>query len=165
MLAKPHLFWLLACPLIASCGFLQETQTIEIGQISTEGLSAYQAEQILNYVLEHEKVKPDLPRAFLEPNNSEGDKGSPTIIYYTFTLYHSDPNAAALSNLGLFAVSKNTGDVFEIHSCKRFQFPALQDIQRRVMDRTGKTVDGESPQQVAVDCLEGVTLQGSFPPE
>jgi len=165
-----RLLWLmlLAFPLMASCGFFKETsiQMIELGQISSEGLSSEQAEQILNYVLEHEKIKPNLPRTFLEPHSLAGGENSPFSIYYTFMLYHSDPNAAALSNLGWFAVSRFTGDVFEIWSCKRFQFSVLLDLQEKIMIQTGKTIkDEEKYHEGMMDCEEGLSLQGKFPSE
>jgi len=167
MLIKLRCFLLSTLPLIVFCWFLNEAhaQPIKLGRISSEGLSAKQARKVLDYVFEHEKVKPNLPHTFIESNSLVKDVDSPFSKYYTFVLYHSDPNAAALSNLGWFAVSKDTGDVFEIHTCKRFQFSSLQVIQRKIMKQTGKTIDEERQLQEAVDCFDGVTLQGKFSPE
>jgi hypothetical protein len=123
MLERLRLICLLVFSLVIFSGCSKETpvQSIELGRIASDGLSAEQARKILDYVLEYEKVKPNLPHTFIEDGFLSKNMGSPFSKYYTFVLYHSDPNAAALSKLGWFAVSKDTGDVFEINTCKRDQ--------------------------------------------
>jgi hypothetical protein len=47
---------------------------------------------------------------------------------------------AVQGTLGLFAVSKLTGDVFDINTCKRYSFPELERLQKKIMKQTGETM-------------------------
>ncbi|MDR2208945.1 MAG: hypothetical protein LBE22_08255 [Azoarcus sp.] len=154
MLAKMNRM-LLAFAAVASVASAKDPAAISIGSIAQEGLSVDQAKQVLVIVLEHEGYKLKNSGMFLESMAGEDKFKKPFVPgYSSFSLDYADPDAGALENLGLFSVSVFTGDVWEIHSCKRFDFPVLQRLQEHIMKQTGKTRVDEKEQRKGLGCTD-----------
>ncbi|MCL2162128.1 MAG: hypothetical protein FWH56_09655 [Betaproteobacteria bacterium] len=154
MLKKVHclalVFWVVA----TSMSWSQESNKVSLGKVFVEGLSVYQAEQILRLVLRHEGFKLDMPRMSIERGLAD-EKGRRFIQeHFDFHLYYSNPNAGALSNLGFFIVNQKNGDVWEFHSCKRFVFPALQRLQEDIVKQTGVLLIEEKVQRKRLGCAD-----------
>ncbi|ECG8194898.1 hypothetical protein FM905_22335, partial [Salmonella enterica] len=55
---------------------------------------------------------------------------------------------------GLFSVSSQTGDIWEINKCERIIFPQLQKIQQEIMKKTGATFASEVVQRRGLGCTD-----------
>ncbi|MDR3441349.1 hypothetical protein [Telmatospirillum sp.] len=115
-------------------------------QVQPSGLSVDQARQLLVVVLQHEKLMVNKPGFNIE--NIEFVPG-----YVNFFVTYDSPKAGATDVIGGFAVSPRTGDVWETTLCKRYQFRTLSDIQKRIMEKTGKrfATNDEAKEELGCD--------------
>jgi hypothetical protein len=130
------------------------TQSVQLGELHSRGLTSEQAKKILIFTLKHEGYKLSRAGVFFDgPLVSEN--GSPYIPgYYNFGLGYNDPDAGAVDSWGLFAVNVSSGEVWETNKCKRYSFPALHRIQRRVRAKTQITEAEERIQRRGTGCTE-----------
>lgn len=132
---------------------LADPVAIGLSNLSAKGLSKVQARQILLVVLEHEKHSPSSPGMYIE---SLTKKNGAAIHsgYYDFGFSYESPNAGATQTLGLFAISRFTGDVWELHLCRRYSFPKLDKLQQAIMQVTKKTFADEKKQRRGLGCTD-----------
>lgn len=65
--------------------------------------------------------------------------------YYSFSIIREGDSAMQADNtIRMYAISKRTGETWEMNLCNRYNFPALLKMQRVVMRETGAT-DLEDP--------------------
>jgi len=150
-------FSLLVIFVITSDSFAKEPEPIEIGSISSKGLSFEQAKKIFLAVMKHngrniENVEGYL--SYVADENKKPSEHNPG--FFGFYLMNDDPEAPSLSGSGWYAISIYTGDVLTFTSCDRTTFPALQVLQKQIMKKTEKTLEEERKTwEVALDCFEG----------
>lgn len=154
MLAKMSRMLLLVFAITASVASAKEPTTIPLDQITSEGLSRGQAKQVLIVVLKHQRYKLGKSGVFIDGDLTDENGKPPHPGYFDFSLGYDSPKAGATEYWGLFSVSVSTGDVWETNTCKRFVFPALQRIQKNIMERTGKTMADEKAQRRGLGCTE-----------
>jgi hypothetical protein len=121
--------------------------------VRPSGLTADQAKQVLLVVLKHQHYKMSNPAMWIDGPWQGEEKG--TLFrpgYYDFGLVFNNPNGAASNVLGHFAVNTLTGDVWESESCKRFNFPALSGIQKRISAQTGTKLVSEEVALSEIGC-------------
>lgn len=146
--------FLLALAITASVASAKEPAIIPLGQIAPEGLSRNQAKQVLIAALKHQRYKLEKSGVFIDGDLTD-ENGNPSHPgYFDFSLGYDSPKAGATEYWGVFSVSVLIGDVWEINTCKRFVFPALQRIQKNIMKQTGKTIADEKAQHRGLGCTE-----------
>ncbi|PYY78059.1 hypothetical protein DNK59_31280 [Pseudomonas sp. TKO26] len=139
---------LLACTTLAAAA----GDALQPAQIKASGLTREQAEQVLRVALKHQDYQLQRPGVFIDGDLQDENGQPPHPGYYDFSLGYNDPKAGATEYWGLFSVSLNTGDTWEINSCKRLDGSPLRALQRRVMARTGKTLEDEKAQRQGLGC-------------
>jgi len=123
-----------------------------LGPVAPEGLSRAQAKKVLMVVLRHQYYKLGKPGVFIDDNLADENGNPPHLGYFDFSLGYEDQKAGATEYWGLFSVSPLTGDVWEINTCKQFIFPLLQQIQKGIMEKTGKKLTDEKAQRRGLGC-------------
>jgi len=145
----------LAVPIAYSTELLT---AIHLGSVSPQGLSRDQAEQLLRFVLKHQRYKiqsPDYIIAILDHRYPPPVRG-----YFDFAIEYAGPKDAAFDSVASFAVNLSTGDVWktklnpDFDRCKRYAFPALRRIQEKIMKQTGKTFADEKEQRKGLSCTD-----------
>jgi hypothetical protein len=154
MLIKMNRIFFLMFAAIAFNISAKEPASPILGQVAPEGLSRTQAKQVLILVLKHEKYKFMDAGVFIDGDLANENGNPPHPGYFDFSLGYDDPEAGATEYMGLFSVSILTGDVFEIHLCKRYAFPALQRLQKNIMKQTGKMLADEKVQRRGLGCTD-----------
>ncbi len=125
-----------------------------IGQVAASGLTQDQARQVLMLVLRHERYQVGKAGAFVDGDLKDAEGRPPHPGYHDFSVGYDSPKSGATEYWGLFAVSRATGDVWEVNQCKRFAFPELARIQRRISGSTGQTLAGEAPLRRGLGCSD-----------
>lgn len=136
---KPILLWILTVTALAS--------PLDLDKIDPVGLNRDQAKKVLLIVLEHEKIRHDRPGLIVK-----ADIPPPHPGYYDFSVGRVEAKTGAIRPLGRYAVSRQTGDAWEIGRCRRYDFPALDAAQRKIMARTGKGFDEERAERLRLGC-------------
>lgn len=125
---------------------------LDATKVSRHGLTGAQARYVLKLVLEHEGY--DLNKRGMDIDGPF--KVDPAIAsqrgYWEFGLTFDAPGYAATEVLGRFAVSRLTADVWETNLCRRYDFPALSQLQTMVMRKTGKTRADEIAARRGLGC-------------
>lgn len=144
----------LALALVPSGASAREAPYPSLGQISPDGLSPDQAEQLLVFALKHEKYRLDEPGVFIEHLvRNDGTPYAPG--YVGFLVQNGALKAGAIEVWGMFDVSQGTGDIWDSYACKRITFPTLQRLQKTIMTHTGKTMaDERDPSTHLVGCVD-----------
>ncbi|AZC26687.1 MULTISPECIES: hypothetical protein [Pseudomonas] len=138
----------LACAGLSACA----QSALQPTQIASTGLSREQAQQVLLVALKHQDYPMSKPGVFVDGDLQDESGKPPHPGYFDFSLGYNDPKAGATEYWGLFSVSLNTGDVWEINSCKRLDGGELRALQGQIMGRTGKTLVDEEPQRQGLGC-------------
>jgi hypothetical protein len=120
--------------------------------VASTGLTLQQARKVLVVVLKHEKFRLSDPALSIDDhvNGPSGDPDRPG--YYNFSLAYENPKAGATAYLGYYAVNIKTGDVWEVESCVRYQFPALRALQREIGQRTGAPLASNKAARDEIGC-------------
>jgi hypothetical protein len=127
--------------------------SIRLGAIHPHGLTLAQAKQVLVFVLSHEGYHMNKRGVFIE--ELVDDKGNSALPgYFQFSLGYDNPKSAALEYSGLYAVSVLSGEIWEIHRCKTFSFPAFQRIQHQIRAQTKKTPEEERILRRGLGCTD-----------
>jgi hypothetical protein len=117
------------------------------------GLSQEQAEEILWLVLRHEHLALPSDGTYVERLGASARASADLPpSYFSFGVSRDDPRSKATSISGRFAISRSTGDVWELNLCRRYSFAALRRIQQAVMKRTGKTFVDERAARRDLGC-------------
>ncbi len=154
MLTKMRGVLLLTLSIVVFAVSAKEPATPSLEQIAPEGLSRDQAKQVLIAVLKHQRYQLEKPGVFIDGDLTDANGKPPHSGYFDFSLGYDNPKAGATEYWGLFVVSVLTGDVWEINLCKRFAFPALQRLQKKIMKRTGKNMADEKVQRKGLGCTD-----------
>lgn len=125
-----------------------------LSDISHGGITKAQAEKLLIIALEHQKYDLSLDGVFVDGDLEDKHGNPPHPGYYDFSLGYDTPNAGAIEYWGLFSVSSQTGDIWEINQCQRIKFHELQRIQREIMKKTGATFASEVVQRRGLGCTD-----------
>ncbi len=147
--AKLIVLLLLVLPYVV----LADPASIGLSKLSAKGLSKEQAKQVLLAALEHEKYSPSSPGMYIESLT----KKNGTAIhsgYYDFGLSYESPDAGATQTMGLFAISRFTGDVWELNLCRRYSFSKLDKLQKAITQVTKKTFADEKKQRRGLGCTD-----------
>lgn len=135
MQIKNFLFLFLALAVFSATA---KSDGFEPDAVDATGLTTEQAQQVLIVMLKHEKFPMKKPGFYIEALNPNQPG------YHDFSVAYDSPKVGATDVLGWFAVSKMTGDIWELHSCKRYAFRQLRRIQAAIMKQTRKTFASES---------------------
>jgi len=126
---------------------------VDTGSFDPAGLTEAQAKELLNLVLHHERlVASGVTVDFERLLGDDGHDLHPA--YFTFGVSTDDPRSAATSVVGLIAIGRMTGDVWELNLCRRYSFPELRRIQKAITQRTRKTIAAEKEQRRGLGCPE-----------
>jgi hypothetical protein len=123
-------------------------------QVEVTGLSREQAKQVLIIVLKHEKFRLSMPGVFINADLADNKGNPPHPGFYDYSVGYDSAKAGATEYLGLFSVSRMTGDVWEINICKHYEFPDLRHIQSIIMQRTGQSFAGEKQARLGLGCTD-----------
>ena len=126
----------------------------EVKQVKPSGLTNEQAKELLMFVLLHEGYKLPMRGVFVDGPLADKEGTPPHTGYYDFSLGYDTVNAGATEYLGLFSVSKVTGDIWEINKCEQFTSSRLKSIQKVIMKRTGKTFADERAERMGLGCTD-----------
>ena len=120
--------------------------------VAASGLTKAQARKVLIVVLKHEKFRLADPGMYID-GDLQGPNGEPNRPgYYDFSLSYENPKAGATAYLGYYSVNIKTGDVWEVESCVRYQFPALGAHQREIVRRTHTPMADDKSARDEVGC-------------
>ncbi len=97
-----------------------------------------QAEKLLIIALKYQKYDLSLDGVFVDGDLQDKHGNPPHPGYYDFSLGYDTPTAGAIDYWGLFSVSSQTGDIWEINKCERIIFPQLQKIQQEIMKKLAR---------------------------
>lgn len=129
---------------------LAKAPDFDVAKVQKSGLSAEQARQVLTLVLVHEKY-----RLCKRGLGIEGPfKGSLVPGYFSFSLEFESAENGATQVLGMYRISKFTGDVWEFNLCQRYDFPKLKEIQAAIMKKTGKSFADETAARRRLGCTD-----------
>lgn len=135
-------------PAIASAG----SGPLKIDDVMPTGLTKNQAKQVLIVVLKHARFNLSTPGMYID-DDLHGPNGEPNRPgYYDFSLSYDTPKAGATNYLGYYSVNVRSGDVWEVESCKRYGFPKLRALQRKLKKRTGTALADERIARDEVGC-------------
>jgi hypothetical protein len=132
--------------------FAAELGAFPATAISRDGLNLAQAKKVLTLVLRHEGYDLKKRGMYIDDDIKTPEGGPPHPGYVDLSLQFDARTAGATAALGYFAVSKKTGDVWEVNRCKRYRFPELSRIQRLIMQRTGTSLADEREQWKGLGC-------------
>lgn len=119
-------------------------------QIAKAGLSREQASEVLLLVLQHQKI-PQPPASTIEYLTKK-DGGDLAAEYFAFGVTGDSANNGASTVYGMFAVDRQTGDVWEWNLCKRYRFARLTQLQNVVMQKTGKRLAAARAVKAELGC-------------
>ena len=119
-------------------------------EIDKAGLSREQASEVLLLVLRHQKI-PQPPASTIEYLTKK-DGGDLAADYFAFGVTADSANNGASTVYGMFAVNRQTGDVWEWNLCKRYRFARLTQLQKVVMQKTGKRLAAASIVKASLGC-------------
>ena len=73
--------------------------------------------------------------------------------YFSFSIIReSDSSARPDETIRMYAVSKKTGDTWEMNLCTHYSFPGLQKIQQEIKRQTGATSEDDLENSKAIGC-------------
>ncbi|EBS1067499.1 TPA: hypothetical protein LC393_003522 [Salmonella enterica subsp. enterica serovar Wangata] len=125
-----------------------------LSDINRGGMTKAQAEKLLIIALKYQKYDLSLDGVFVDGDLQDKHGNPPHPGYYDFSLGYDTPTAGAIDYWGLFSVSSQTGDIWEINKCERVIFPQLQKIQQEIMKKTGATFASEVVQRRGLGCTD-----------
>src|SRR5262249_41976365 len=116
-------------------------------------LSDSEVEDVLRTVLAHERLASPGDGTVIEVLR---ERTSADIYpgYVAFGVSIDRPEEAATPVKGRFAVSRRTGDVWELSLCQRYSFSALRALQRQIGARTGARLGDETAQRRRLGCTD-----------
>jgi Effector immunity protein Tgi2PP len=141
---------LLLCAAVAgvSCGV--------VAQSARHELTPRQAHQIAVLVAHHDDI--DLGDTHIELNSMDLGRDF-TPGFYSFILIRESSSPGPDETLRRYAISRRTGDVWEITLCTHYDFPELDHLQRSFSGRTVTDATELSAQSKRLGC----SRQGSSP--
>jgi hypothetical protein len=126
-------------PVAAACALAQATA-------AQHRLTAHQARQLVTLVAEHEHI--DLSDTHIEMNSMDlGREFIPGFV--SFIVIRESTSPGPDETLRRYAISRRTGDVWEINLCTRYDFPELTRMRR-----TFALTSGASPDDLAAEGRE-----------
>lgn len=127
---------------------------LNLSDINHKGMTKKQTEELLIIALKHNKYNLSGEGTFVDGDLQDEKGSSPHPGYYDFSVGYDDPTAGAIEYWGLFSVSPQTGDIWEINECKRIVYPELQKTQRTIMKKTGVTFADEVAKRRVLGCTD-----------
>jgi hypothetical protein len=127
--------------------------SFDASQVSAKGLSVTQARELLTIVI-HYLGYDNKKKGMSIDESKTGDGNPPHPGYFDFALNYDSPKLGATQVLGVFSVSRLTGDVWETNLCKRYNFPELQKAQAAIMRRTAKSFADEAKARSGLGCSD-----------
>jgi hypothetical protein len=113
----------IALAMLAASMWAGQAQTT----VSAHRLTAHQAHQIVTLVAKHEHI--DLSDTHIELNSMDlGREFIPGFV--SFIVIRESTSPGPDETLRRYAVSRRTGDVWEINLCTRYDFPELTRMRR-----------------------------------
>lgn len=125
-----------------------------LGLVAPSGLTREQAQKILISALNNQGYQLNKAGVFIDGDLTDEEGNPPHPGYFDFSLGYDGPTSGATEYWGLFSVSRLTGDVWEINTCKRLESRVLQGLQESVMAKTGKTMAEETTQRKGLGCTD-----------
>lgn len=143
--------------LLVGCGLLADAPAIadqlDAPTIQSSGVTVEQAKQILVLVLKHEKIDTANPHLWIDGPWTDEETGLPFLAgHYHFGVVDNNPGGGRSVTLGQFSVTILTGDIWQTESCRRFRFPALTVIQKRIKEKTGQPLATEADAKEELGC-------------
>jgi hypothetical protein len=118
---------------------------------SRHRITTEQAQQIARLVARHDQI--DLSDTHIEFNSM--DQGSTFIPgFASFIIIHEASTPGPDETLRRYAVNRQTGDVWEMTLCTRYDFPALTQLRRNFAGRATTTAADVTAQRRELGCSE-----------
>lgn len=115
-------------------------------------LESDQARQIALIVAHYDNITVDDRTVVLNSMDTRNQAGF-IPGYYSFSIIReSDTAARADETIRMYAVSKKTGDTWELNLCTHYAFPKLQELQSDIMRKNGATSGDELEMSKAIGC-------------
>ena len=129
-------------------------EDLRAGDVVRSGLTRTQAQQVLTVALREAGFDLAKPGISIDGELVDQHGEPPHPGYFDFSVGYDAPDAGATEYLGLFAVSRLTGDVWEINRCRRFASPELRRLQASIAKRTRKSFRDEHAARKGLGCTE-----------
>jgi hypothetical protein len=118
-------------------------------QSAMHQLTPRQAHQIAVLVAHHDDI--DLDDTHIELNSMDlGRDFAPG--FYSFILIRESTSPGPDETLRRYAISRRTGDVWEMNLCTHYDFPELEHLQRSLFGRKGADAAELSAQSKRLGC-------------
>ena len=111
------------------------SKTFSPEQVTANGLTNEQAEEIVKIVIKHDKYDLSKKGMYIDKLSL-----SPIDEYIAFSLNYDTPADGATDILGTYRVNLKTGDIWEVNHCSRYHFAELEKIQKNIMKKTSVTM-------------------------
>ena len=80
--------------------------------------------------------------------------------YYSFSIIReSDSASLPDETIRMYAISKKTGDTWEMNLCNHYSFPRLQELQHNIMRKTGAAPEDDLEMQKAIGCASQAQIK------
>jgi hypothetical protein len=120
-------------------------------QSAKHEITPRQAHQIVVLVAHHDDI--DLADTHIEMNSM--DLGSPFAPgFFSFIVIRESTSPGPDETLRRYAVSRRTGDVWEMNLCTHYAFPELSRLQRSFSGRSGVDASEVSSQAKRLGCSQ-----------
>lgn len=115
-----------------------------------------QARQIALLVAAHDHITVDDRNVVLNSMDTRTPEGF-LRGYYSFSIIREGSSAAeADDTIRMYAISKRTGETWEMNLCNRYNFPALEKMQKSVMRETGSNLVEDPGMPKDIGCAAAV---------
>jgi len=132
--------------------------TLASAQSSGHAITARQAHQIAVLVARHDDI--DLDDTHIEMNSMDlGRDFMPG--FYSFILIRESTSPGPDETLRRYAISRRTGDVWEMNLCTHYDFPELTHLQRSFSGRAITDAGELSAQSKRLGCSKQETGRAS----
>ncbi|EOF5433912.1 hypothetical protein ACK1MO_003616 [Salmonella enterica] len=147
--------FILFLSLISMMNYAQvSVSELNLSEVSHNGMTKKQAEALLIIALKYKKYNLSDEGSFVD-GDLQDEKGNPPHPgYYDFSVGYDDPKAGATEYWGVFSVSPQTGDIWEINECEKVTYPELKKMQQEIMKKTGVTFTDEVVERRGLGCTD-----------
>lgn len=135
--------------LAVSVAVLGTSAGLAAAQAADHSITARQAHQIAVLVAHHDEI--DLNDTHVELNSMDlGRDFAPG--FYSFILIRESTSPGPDETLRRYAISRRTGDVWEMNLCTHYDFPELTHLQRSLSGRSAANAAELSGQSKRLGC-------------
>jgi hypothetical protein len=141
----------MACVAVALVGIVPGAHAARL-------LTQRQARDLARRVAKHEHI--DLTSQWIEFDSM--DAGTPyTRGFWSFTVVRDARTPGPDTTLRRYAVNRTTGDVWEMTLCRKYDFPALAALRKKLTGHAEATAAEDAAERKALGCAAGPPAGGT----